>query len=319
MSPTTVLAPISSSISTPTVEGPALVIGSLSTASDGSYQALIQDLEHTRPVDRQLLDRLVDGATQLTSSHYTSVHILLAPNEYENLISSQPQLDLLLKSVQDGLNPLGTLHILRHSASSTFTSPLVSAGFNVLSSQDSHLVAQKPFAAIRPAPDIQFQPKPNASAVPLRRKQKTPDQAKKALWALSPASTPPIDSDSLLTAEDRARPVPLCEPIDASKPRRKKACKNCSCGLRELEEEELSNSKVVLVDASVNGSGTTFEVKNSEKARLVAAANAAPKATSSCGNCFLGDAFRCAGCPYLGLPAFKPGEKVEIDFGMDDI
>ena len=37
-----------------------MVIGSLSTAEDGKYQHLVSELEATRQVERQLLDRLLD-------------------------------------------------------------------------------------------------------------------------------------------------------------------------------------------------------------------------------------------------------------------
>ncbi|XP_954301.1 uncharacterized protein TA20710 [Theileria annulata] len=67
----------------------------------------------------------------------------------------------------------------------------------------------------------------------------------------------------------------------STKPR---ACANCTCGRAEREK--------------LNSTDLTSDVD-------------AP--TSSCGNCYLGDAFRCESCPYKGLPAFKPGEKVILD------
>uniref|UniRef100_A0A7S0ZAN9 Anamorsin homolog n=1 Tax=Timspurckia oligopyrenoides TaxID=708627 RepID=A0A7S0ZAN9_9RHOD len=78
-----------------------------------------------------------------------------------------------------------------------------------------------------------------------------------------------------------------CGPNGATSGR--KACKDCSCGLAEK------------LDA--------------ERTSQVAAAAAAP-AKSSCGSCYLGDAFRCASCPYLGMPPFKPGEKVQISSNL---
>lgn len=58
----------------------------------------------------------------------------------------------------------------------------------------------------------------------------------------------------------------------------RKACDDCSCGRAEAE----------------NGK---------------AQAPTQPIKSSSCGKCNLGDAFRCASCPYLGKPAFKAGEE----------
>lgn len=181
----------------------------------------------------------------------------------------------------------------------TLPSELTLAGFNVLSSipNSRDLIAQKP--AHTPSTPLSLKNR-SAKSVPLMKLKRKTDPAKKqALWAItSSPSTPIIDAESLLTPEDRARPVPTCEPVNPAAPRRKKACKGCSCGLAELEEDERKNGKVVLLDGSQNGEAR--EVNQTEKERLIQAAKAAPKATSSCGSCFLGDAFRCASCPYLG-------------------
>ena len=64
MAPSAIFYPPSTAIQEPSptmaIKGSALVIGSLSTAQDGRYQSVLQSLEH-RDVERQLVDRLVDG------------------------------------------------------------------------------------------------------------------------------------------------------------------------------------------------------------------------------------------------------------------
>ncbi|KJA24556.1 hypothetical protein HYPSUDRAFT_161825 [Hypholoma sublateritium FD-334 SS-4] len=321
MSPTAVYSsnesvPTSFQSQTSPSKGAALAIGSLSTAEDGKYQALVSKLEPTRSVEKQLLDRIVDQATVLEPSAYSSIHVVLSPSDYLSLESNLPS---LLRQLLSALTPLGTLHLLHlTSPPKILSSELTLAGFTTISSPTDSvtIIAQKP--AYAPSASLSFKNR-SAGSVPLMKLNRKLDPAKKqALWAIaSSPATPLVDAEALLTAADKARPVPTCEPVAASAPRRKRACKGCSCGLAELEEEERKNGKVVLLDGGQDGE--TMEVDQAERTRLVAAAKAAPKATSSCGSCFLGDAFRCASCPYLGLPAFKPGEKVEIDFSMDDL
>ncbi|XP_037306716.1 anamorsin isoform X1 [Pungitius pungitius] len=92
-----------------------------------------------------------------------------------------------------------------------------------------------------------------------------------------------MDSDALLDEDDLKKPDPasLKAPTCGEGSAKKKACKNCTCGLAEEQES-----------------------KGKQKTNL-------PK--SACGSCYLGDAFRCASCPYAGMPAFKPGEKIVLD------
>ncbi|XP_044472918.1 anamorsin homolog [Mangifera indica] len=93
-----------------------------------------------------------------------------------------------------------------------------------------------------------------------------------------------IDEDSLLTEEDLEKPqLPPVGDCEVGSTR--KACKNCTCGRAEAEEK-------------VEKLGLTMDQLENPQ--------------SACGNCGLGDAFRCSTCPYKGLPPFKLGEKVSL-------
>lgn len=93
-----------------------------------------------------------------------------------------------------------------------------------------------------------------------------------------------IDEDDLLNFEStivELAPPPTVDLAERSKAAYdddcggRKACDNCTCGRAEAEQADLSVTVT----------------------------------SSACGNCSKGDAFRCAGCPHLGKPAFKEGEE----------
>ena len=105
---------------------------------------------------------------------------------------------------------------------------------------------------------------------------------KKAVWSLDDFEDDEVDlvdPDTLIDEADMEKPDSASLRVCGTTGKRK-ACKDCSCGLAE----ELADGK----------EPTTKSVN------------------SSCGSCYLGDAFRCASCPYLGMPAFKPGEKIQL-------
>lgn len=139
----------------------------------------------------------------------------------------------------------------------------------------------------------------SSSQIKLSFGKKTPKPAEKPaldpntvkMWTLSANDMDDeevdlVDSDALLDEDDLKRPDPASLKAPScgdGATKKKKACKNCTCGLAEELDQES---------------------KGKQKTNM-------PK--SACGSCYLGDAFRCASCPYLGMPAFKPGEKIVLD------
>lgn len=95
--------------------------------------------------------------------------------------------------------------------------------------------------------------------------------------------------------------APECQPKTG---RRRRACKDCTCGLADKLEAE-DKERRAKADKELNvlklDTGDLTELDFTVEGK-----------TGSCGSCALGDAFRCDGCPYMGLPAFKPGQEVQI-------
>lgn len=119
--------------------------------------------------------------------------------------------------------------------------------------------------------------------------------AKWEMSALDLAEGDLVDEKDLLDDGLDTTKIPGgCGDAPAAEGGKKRACKNCSCGLAEQEAAGI-----------VAGAPKTVEEKITK--------------SSSCGNCAKGDAFRCAGCPFLGKPAFEPGQERVMLTSIDDI
>ena len=111
-----------------------------------------------------------------------------------------------------------------------------------------------------------------------------------------------IDENTLLTEEDLRRPIqqpPECAPEPGKK---RRACKDCTCGLASRLEAE-DKARRAKADSDLNTLKLKAEDLNEMELDLTVQGK-----TGSCGSCSLGDAFRCAD---VSLPFYSP-------YGMSD-
>ncbi|KAL7271622.1 electron carrier [Rhizina undulata] len=270
--------------------------------------------------DVQMLDRVALGHASLPEVAYTTVLLLSDPNAPTKL--ENPLLEKIIASMVPG----GVWKSQRNELGDDRMA-VIMAGFLVEDRGEEGTVLVKPEYT-------------SSAAVPLRlvRKNDTPAVTTPAVPTITakPAALSGvgfidfsddledededlIDEDTLLDDNDLAAPIqqpPECQPKPG---KRRRACKDCTCGLREQLEEE-DNSRRSAGDKALEAAKE--KVKNGVKLEAGDLAEidfTVEGKVSSCGSCYLGDAFRCAGCPYIGLPAFKPGEQVRIDMADDQL
>uniref|UniRef100_F6PLS3 Anamorsin homolog n=1 Tax=Ciona intestinalis TaxID=7719 RepID=F6PLS3_CIOIN len=198
------------------------------------------------------------------------------------------------------LKPQGKVYVKNNNADRTLpstTSTLKLSGFiNIMEVSKSYLSVSNAGLTESSTGDAASQilvgEKPHfevgsSSKLSFAKKKPAQEESAKTVWNLSAMDMNDddvelINDDDLLEEEDLVVPdaTSLKGGCGTGETKPKKACKNCTCGLAE----ELETGKTPQPKA----------------------------ATSACGSCYLGDAFRCASCPYLGMPAFKPGEKISL-------
>ncbi|UPL01063.1 hypothetical protein LCI18_011997 [Fusarium solani-melongenae] len=305
--------PVSKSVSPPKR---TLLLAPPTLASHSSaLSSILADYDRS-VTDLQMLDRLSAGLVKLPSSTYDLVLILADASSMLGESLALMNRDVL-GPVAEALKPNGRLQSQDGNSleESTLSKEAVLAG--LVASRGGF---EKPdYGDNEGAVTLKFglkkknQPAPLADgSVPLNLKKKKPVEVKPVVPAgvgfidLSDDLDDDdlIDEDTLMTEEDLLRPINIPAECQPKAGKRRRACKDCSCGLadrlakedaekraeadKKLESVKLATDDLAEIDFTVQGK------------------------VGSCGNCSLGDAFRCDGCPYIGLPPFKPGEEVRL-------
>ncbi|ODQ81136.1 hypothetical protein BABINDRAFT_6968 [Babjeviella inositovora NRRL Y-12698] len=262
-------------------------------------------------VSQHIIDRVANRVVQL------------APVEYNIIRYVSPQVTALPQTVLplifQALKPAG---VFEGSLDPAQAFDAIMEGFAVDKGTNTWTRPQAQAAAVLlRKPDVK-------SSLP--KFKKAPDAAKLAYFD-NASDDEEMDENELISLDERRDNLVIpakCE-LPTGK-RRRKACKDCTCGLKELDELETAAQRSVqdslLAKMAQSASAEAAEIETRLKGNAVKFASAditeidftIEGKKGSCGSCALGDAFRCDGCPYLGLPPFKPGEVVSIDAMGDD-
>jgi len=244
-------------------------------------ESILSTIPSTQPHDLQMLDRIALNFAQLPQSHYTEA-ILALPNTEETsgeFDKDYAELKAVFSKLVDAMQPGGRLLIGR--ANDQVTKEAILAGF-LVETENQQVPLE---AVVIDVNDRTVLVKPaSTAAVPLNLKRSRPSsKPKKRLDFISLDSSDAIDESTLLYPQDFTKPIIQPSECSPAPGKRRKACKDCTCGLKEMEESENESARklpvVVLGEDELD-----FTVQGK---------------TSSCGNCSLGDAFRCSGCTHF--------------------
>jgi hypothetical protein len=256
-----------------------IILDASVVAQPNAVSSLTDRFQPTYKVHRQVLDRL--SSKTVLPNHYAYIYV--AP---ENATLTADHLQVLFDALCAGGRLEGPMNYKAQTLNAIMT------GFI---ENDTKTGYSKPESL--------------ASTTTILRKQTTSSKKKhmfKRAIDLSALGDDEdendlVDENSLVSSSVLGRPIviPAACATTAGGKKRRKACKDCTCGLKELEQQELEQQQQQQSVVTLNlDEEIDFTVPG--------------KPVGSCGSCALGDAFRCDGCPYLGLPPFKPGEIVSV-------
>ncbi|KAH3674216.1 hypothetical protein WICMUC_003458 [Wickerhamomyces mucosus] len=276
-------------------------------------KSIISNNHQGSKIDQYVLSNIILNNVKLSNDYYDFIYFIDSNGEFNYTIPNNLNIKNSLKTSQ-------SINLNRNQSSSSISkigTKLSKLKFKKLNQKDKQQSSSNPTT---PISEIEINPSSPPELSPLDNSTKL-----KIFGNINGSDNDNNDDDDDFELIDEneliidnkllneSSIICLREPNSNNKKRRK-ACKDCTCGLAELESsfqinnEQNSKSipkslpKIQFNSQELNEIDFTIEGK-----------------TGGCGSCSLGDAFRCDGCPYLGLPAFKPGQVISLDGISDDL